>query len=534
MVTSLPAPGTVVDAGDVLATVSGRPVFLLEGRQPAYRDLGPGMTGRDVAELERALRRARDSPGAVDGAYDDATERAVGALYRRHGFEPMVASASEVARTRPAEADLMPGAQAGDGVQLPADEVVFVPTAPLRVTERGVDLGDAPDGALLTATDSDVVVDGLVPVEQAGRVRAGAKVIIDEPALGIDTVGRVRRVASRPGTEGADGFHVFFEVAVERPPAALVGASVRLTIPIRSTRTSQLTVPVTCRLDGPGRGGPRAEVGAGRAGLRAGGDRVLRRRLRRRHALAGQPGGRGPGGGRLQGGPGGGGMSAMSPLVRLVDVSRDYGSVAPVRALRGVDLEVRAGELVSVSGASGSGKTTLLNIIGCLDRPTSGSYWLDGVDADSLSDRRRAGLRSRLLGFVFQSFHLLSYRTVLENVMLAEVYGRRSWAGRAERARSALAAVGIEDRADTVPTRLSGGQRQRVAIARAIVNQPRMLLCDEPTGNLDSVTANGILELLGGLHAAGLTVIVITHDPGVAGWSERRVRLVDGRIGGDR
>jgi len=227
-------------------------------------------------------------------------------------------------------------------------------------------------------------------------------------------------------------------------------------------------------------------------------------------------------------------MSAMSPLVRLVDVSRDYGSVAPVRALRGVDLEVRAGELVSVSGASGSGKTTLLNIIGCLDRPTSGSYWLDGIDADSLSDRRRAGLRSRLLGFVFQSFHLLSYRTVLENVMLAEVYGRRSWAGRAERARSALAAVGIEDRADTVPTRLSGGQRQRVAIARAIVNQPRMLLCDEPTGNLDSVTANGILELLGGLHAAGLTVIVITHDPGVAGWSERRVRLVDGRIGGDR
>ena len=224
----------------------------------------------------------------------------------------------------------------------------------------------------------------------------------------------------------------------------------------------------------------------------------------------------------------------MPPLVRLERVSRSFGADVPVRALREVDFEVASGERVSVVGASGSGKTTLLNIIGCLDRQTSGRYWMGGVDVAALTDRGRAGLRSREIGFVFQSFHLLSYRTVLENVMLAEVYGRRSWAGRAERARSALAAVGIEDRADTVPTRLSGGQRQRVAIARAIVNQPRMLLCDEPTGNLDSVTAAGILELLGGLHAAGLTVIVITHDPGVAGWSERRVRLVDGRIGGDR
>ncbi|MBY9075241.1 peptidoglycan-binding protein [Nocardioides sp. WL0053] len=245
VVTRLPSTGTVVTAGDVLATVSGRPVFVLEGRQPAYRDLGPGMTGQDVGQLERALRRARLSPGAVDGVYDAATGRAVSALYRQHGFEPMVATAAEVARTRPAEADLLPGSQSGDGVQLPADEVVFVPTVPLRITERRVDLGDAPHGPLLTVTDSDVVVDGLVPVEQAGRVRTGAKVLVEEPALGIDTVGRVRRVASRPGTEGADGFHVFFEVAVERPPLALVGASVRLTIPIRTTRSSQLTVPVS-------------------------------------------------------------------------------------------------------------------------------------------------------------------------------------------------------------------------------------------------------------------------------------------------
>jgi ABC-type lipoprotein export system ATPase subunit len=217
-------------------------------------------------------------------------------------------------------------------------------------------------------------------------------------------------------------------------------------------------------------------------------------------------------------------------LVRLAGVSRDYGTDPPIRALRGVDLEIASGELVSIVGASGSGKTTLLNIIGCLDRPTAGAYWLDGIDTGILGDRRRAGLRSRLLGFVFQSFHLLAYRTVLENVMLAEVYGRRTWAGRVERARRALAEVGIEDRADALPAHLSGGQRQRVAIARAIVNEPRMLLCDEPTGNLDSVTTTGILRLLGELHAAGLTIVVITHDSEVAAWTDRRLHMVDGRM----
>ena len=220
----------------------------------------------------------------------------------------------------------------------------------------------------------------------------------------------------------------------------------------------------------------------------------------------------------------------MLPLVRLRGVSRSFGADVPVRALRGVDFEVARGQRVSVVGASGSGKTTLLNIIGCLDRPTAGRYWLDGVDVSELTDRGRAGLRSREIGFVFQSFHLLSYRTVLENVMLAEVYGGRDRAGRGDRARDALKAVDIEDRADALPTRLSGGERQRVAIARAIVNRPRMLLCDEPTGNLDSATTATILALLGGLYASGLTIIVITHDPGVADWSERRVRMVDGQL----
>ncbi|HEU4513266.1 MAG TPA: ABC transporter ATP-binding protein [Nocardioidaceae bacterium] len=220
----------------------------------------------------------------------------------------------------------------------------------------------------------------------------------------------------------------------------------------------------------------------------------------------------------------------MAPLVRLRGVSRDYGADVPVRALRGVDLDVAEGERVSVVGASGSGKSTLLNIIGCLDQPTAGRYWLDGVDTADLDDRERAGLRSSQIGFVFQSFHLMSYRTVLENVMLADVYRGGDRAGRADRARHALDAVGVGDRADALPTQLSGGQRQRVAIARATVNRPRLLLCDEPTGNLDSRTTTAILSLLGELSALGLTIIVITHDPGVAGWSERTVHIADGLI----
>ncbi len=219
-------------------------------------------------------------------------------------------------------------------------------------------------------------------------------------------------------------------------------------------------------------------------------------------------------------------------MIRLAGISRSYGVDAVLPALREVDLEVQAGERVAVVGASGSGKTTLLNIVGCLDKPSRGRYWLDGVDVGELSDRRRAGLRSRDIGFIFQSFHLLAYRTVLENVMLSEVYGRTGRSGRVERAREALASVGLEDRADSLPTRLSGGQRQRVAIARAVMNRPRLLLCDEPTGNLDSHTTTGILELLGTLHQAGLTIMMITHDPSVAAWSDRQVRIVDGQIGG--
>jgi ABC-type lipoprotein export system ATPase subunit len=221
------------------------------------------------------------------------------------------------------------------------------------------------------------------------------------------------------------------------------------------------------------------------------------------------------------------------PIVRMTGISRQYGTVAPVIALRSVDLEVYPGEWVTIVGASGSGKTSLLNIVGCLDQQTSGSYWLNGIDVATLTDRERAGLRSRAIGFVFQSFHLLSYRTVLENVMLSEIYDRRPRAGRADRARAALASVGLSDRTDFLPTRLSGGERQRVAIARALMRKPQLLLCDEPTGNLDSVTTAAILQLLAELHSNGLTLFVITHEADVAERAERQVRIVDGQLSGE-
>lgn len=258
VVTRLPARGERVAGGEVLATVSGRPVLVLEGRLPAYRDLGPGMSGPDVAQLERSLRRHRLNPGRVDGVFDSATGGAVAALYRRHGFAPLVATEATLAAARPTEAGLVAGGFAQPGIQLPSDEVVFVSSGPLRVSDLPTAVGAPARGPLVTVTDSDVVIDGLLPVEQAGRVRVGAAVVVDEPTLGIDTKGVVASVAGRAGTAGADGFHVAFRVAVEHPPAALVGASVRLTIPIRSTRTAQLAVPVTAVSLGPD-GGSRVE-----------------------------------------------------------------------------------------------------------------------------------------------------------------------------------------------------------------------------------------------------------------------------------
>ena len=222
--------------------------------------------------------------------------------------------------------------------------------------------------------------------------------------------------------------------------------------------------------------------------------------------------------------------SDVPPVVELRGLSRTYGSDPPVEALRLVDLTIRRGDFLAIVGPSGSGKSTLLNVLGCLDRQTAGTYLIDGIDVAALNDGERAALRGQRIGFVFQTFNLLAHRSVLDNVMLAEVYIGAPRTGRRERALAGLERVGLTDRSLFVPTKLSGGQQQRVAIARALMGSPSLLLCDEPTGNLDSVNTASVLSLFEDLGREGLTLVVVTHDDQVASHAHREVRMVDGRL----
>jgi putative ABC transport system ATP-binding protein len=216
-------------------------------------------------------------------------------------------------------------------------------------------------------------------------------------------------------------------------------------------------------------------------------------------------------------------------VIEFRDVSLTYPGPPPVPALRSTQLAVGQGDYVTVVGPSGSGKSTFLNIAGLIDAPTAGQYLLDGIDIGRLKDAERTSLRGSRIGFVFQSFHLLPHRSALENVLLAMVYNASvPRAERSDRARDALVRVGLGHRVDALPTRLSGGERQRVAIARALVARPSLLLCDEPTGNLDTATADSILRLLDGLHADGMTIVVITHDVLVAARGRRTISIRDG------
>jgi putative ABC transport system ATP-binding protein len=219
-------------------------------------------------------------------------------------------------------------------------------------------------------------------------------------------------------------------------------------------------------------------------------------------------------------------------MIELRDVRRTYRKGAEVvRALDGVSLDVRAGEFVAVMGPSGSGKSTLMNILGLLDHPDAGLYRLDGKDANGLTPDEQATLRNERIGFVFQAFHLLPQTTALENVELPLVYSaRRQTRGLGMKA---LERVGLADRATHFPNELSGGQQQRVAIARALVQEPGLILADEPTGNLDSSTSSEIMELLRSLNAAGTTIVVITHDANVSQHADRILALIDGRITSD-
>lgn len=262
VVTVVSGDGDAVDEGSVLMMVSGRPVFLFQGEIPAFRDLGPGMFGQDIRQLEEGLARAGFDPGDVDGRFDDATSAAITSMYRAVDLEPVVATEAQLVQARPAESALIPGWFATAGVQVPADELVFVPDVPVRIAEFLLNPGEVINGPVVSVTDATVAIDSSVPIESAGLIAEGMKVVIDEPDLGIEGTGVVSRVASGPGTDGVDGFHVYFEVLADDSPEALLNVSVRLTIPIESTGLPVLVVPVSALSLSPD-GSSRVQVSKG-------------------------------------------------------------------------------------------------------------------------------------------------------------------------------------------------------------------------------------------------------------------------------
>jgi putative ABC transport system ATP-binding protein len=223
-----------------------------------------------------------------------------------------------------------------------------------------------------------------------------------------------------------------------------------------------------------------------------------------------------------------------NPLINITNIKRDFvlGSEI-INVLKGIDLQINKGEYVALMGPSGSGKSTLMNLLGCLDTPTSGSYILNGKDVSQMHDDDLAEIRNKEIGFVFQTFNLLPRTTALDNVALPMIYAGYSKADRNKRATEVLTQVGLDDRMDHQPNQLSGGQRQRVAVARALVNRPSIILADEPTGNLDSKTSVEIMKLFGDIHAAGNTVILVTHEEDIAKYAHRIIRLRDGLIESD-
>ena len=221
----------------------------------------------------------------------------------------------------------------------------------------------------------------------------------------------------------------------------------------------------------------------------------------------------------------------MPDVIKLQDIRRVFGEGDhAVEALRGVSFTIQQGEFVAIMGASGSGKSTCMNTLGCLDRPTSGTYWLDGIDTAGMTPDQLAEVRNRKLGFVFQGFNLLPRTTALENVELPLIYALVPAAERHQRALAALELVGLGERTHHTSAQLSGGQQQRVAIARALVNQPAVILADEPTGNLDTTTTHEIMQLFSELNRQGITIVMITHEPEVAEYASRRITFRDGAI----
>jgi len=225
------------------------------------------------------------------------------------------------------------------------------------------------------------------------------------------------------------------------------------------------------------------------------------------------------------------GAMHAEPVIRVEDVHKYYDlGENKVHALRGVSVEIAPGEFVAIMGASGSGKSTFMNLLGCLDKPSSGRYLLEGTDVSQLDKKALAAIRNRKLGFVFQGFNLLARTTALENVELPTLYARLPKEGRLQRAKEALQLVGLGERMEHFPSQLSGGQQQRVAIARALVNRPSILLADEPTGNLDSRTSVEIMQIFQTLNESGLTIVLVTHEPDIGRFAKRTIVFRDGKI----
>ena len=223
------------------------------------------------------------------------------------------------------------------------------------------------------------------------------------------------------------------------------------------------------------------------------------------------------------------------PLIKIESLYKSYASGAgPVPVLKGIDLSIEPGEFVAIMGPSGSGKSTFMNILGCLDIPTSGKYWLDGQDVSAMGTNRLADLRNHYIGFVFQGFNLLARMTALDNVALPLVYAETDIDERRRRAHDYLTRVGLSGFAHYLPNQLSGGQQQRIAIARALINQPQLLLADEPTGNLDTATSKEIMQLIEALNKEqSITIVLVTHEADIARYAKRLVRFLDGRIESD-
>ena len=498
--TSLPDSGDKVDCGGVLYRVDDKPVLLLCGTVPAYRALHVGDAGQDVRQLNRNLHVR-----GAGGAFTTKTEKALKALQRRKGTHV-------------------------DG-SLALGDAVFLPEAVRIAKVTGQVGGSARPGApVLSATSDTLHVQVALDPSQQGEVKKGDRAQITLPG-NTPVTGRVAgfgRVAQAPADQ--------------------------------DSKAADATIPTFISLDDPAKAGglDKAPVAGGhhhqgrgarpeRPGHRAG--RQVRRRVRRRGRARRRPtrAGRreagpvrhrrrtGPGRGRSSRRRSSGGAVVMSgdAVLELDEVTKVYGEEPPVSALRGVSFSVRQGELVAIVGPSGSGKSTLLHVMGTLERPSSGVVRIGGVDAARLSDRELSLLRAREIGFVFQQFFLAEHATVRENVADGLLYAGVPAAERYARADEALERVGLPHRATFKPTKLSGGERQRVAVARALVGRPAIVLADEPTGNLDSTTGASIVELIRELNAAGATILMITHDAGLADQLPRQIRMLDGEVVSD-